>query len=145
MAEVDLAQTIVAIAGTLGGGGLVRWIVGVWREVRREGFAQAKETATQQRADNERMVAALLANERSNAQLAGAVQTAFADFAGKFGALATKLDTLLEWRERTPVEGFERVDPPSREPSEPRRRARTPAQGGPGYRPPSRGQTNNEG
>lgn len=113
MTEAELV-TLVTAAGTAAAAGL-RWAVRLWAAVRREAIAASKEAAAQQRADNERMIEALLAQARSNAELAG-----------KLDQLATKLDTIVEWRERTPTD-FE--EPPSR-------RARTNPHG---YRPPRPG------
>jgi hypothetical protein len=118
MTEAELVTLITAAGAAIAGG--ARWALRLWATVRREAIAAAKEASAAQRADNERMIQALLEQARSNAQLAGRIDQ-----------LTTKLDTLVEWRDRTPVEGYPAVD---EHPSE--RRNRTNPHG---YRPPARG------
>jgi len=104
-----MTDTELATLATAAGGALVafcRWAVRLWATVRREAIDAAKAAAARreafeagvaaaQRADNERMVEALLEQARSNTALAGAV-------VGKLDQLATKLDTLVDWRDRQP-------------------------------------------
>lgn len=109
-------ELLVTIA-TAAGGGLVafcRWAVRLWAAVRREGIEAAIKaaarreafeaaTAAAARADNERMVDALLEQARSNAALAGEHARSTTQLVGKLDQLATKLDTLVDWRDRTPA------------------------------------------
>lgn len=111
MTEAELVTLITGAGAAIVT--FVRWAVRLWAAVRREAIAAGREVSAQQRADNERMIEALLAQARSNAELAG-----------KLDQLADKLDGL--WRDR-PAPDFE--DPPSR-------RARTNPHG---YRPPRPG------
>jgi len=113
MTEPELAVV------TAGGGGLawiLKWAVGLWAEVRREDItarkeaavtaaASAKEQAAIAKETNATMVSALLAQARSNEQLAGEHARSTLMLSGKIDALLVKLDTIAEWRERTPVEG----------------------------------------
>jgi len=114
MTEPELAVVTAA------GGGLawiLKWAVGLWAEVRREDIAARKDAATTAAAaakeaavlakeTNATMVAALLAQAKSNEQLAGEHARSTVMLSGKIDTLLTKLDTLVEWRERTPVEGI---------------------------------------
>jgi len=71
---------------TAAGGALVafcRWAVRLWATVRREAIEAARQASAQQRADNERMVEALVGQARSNEMLAG-----------KLELVASKLDTI---------------------------------------------------
>lgn len=65
--------TLIGIVLT-GIGAFARWAVRMWATVRREGIDADKTAATWQRADNERMVNALLESARSNTALAGKVE-----------------------------------------------------------------------
>ena len=83
-----MSDTVTAVLGATGGGGVLtvfaRWALLLWAEVRREGI-KAQQAATElARADNGRMIDALLAQARSNTELAG-----------RLGLLAGKLDTLI--------------------------------------------------
>jgi hypothetical protein len=91
-----------------------RWAVQQWTTVRRETIAAAAaaaerrenfetKIATAARTDNERMVGALLEQARSNAALAGEHARSTTQLVGKLDQLATKLDTLVDWRDRTPA------------------------------------------
>lgn len=86
----------LAVVTTAGGGlaWFMRWAVALWATVRREEVEASKAIAAERRAEGERMIEALLAQARSNAELGG-----------KLDKLTLKIDTLVEWRERTPVEG----------------------------------------
>jgi hypothetical protein len=104
MTESEIAGLI-----TLGAGGVAafaRWALRLWATVRREGIASAKENSAAQRADNERMIEALVEQARSNAALAAA----HADLATSVERLSQRLDRLEvrgtydEWAERTPTE-----------------------------------------
>lgn len=97
----------------VGGGGALavvvmffRWAMALWAEVRREDIAAGKETAAAARETSSTMVAALLAQARSNEQLAGEHAKSTLMLSGKIDALIVKLDTIADWRERTPVEGI---------------------------------------
>jgi len=135
-----LTDTQLVALITAGAGGLVaflRWVVIVWATIRREDISAAKENATLQRADGARMVDALLAQTRSNAELAGTLERSNAILVGRIDQLTLKLDTLVEWRERTPVEGHP-LQVTDEHPSERRRAVRL--QTAPrGYRPPKPG------
>ena len=113
-----MTEIVATVLATLGGGGAVlafcRWAIQQWAGVRRETIAAAakaaerRETfetalATAARADNERMVDALLEQARSNAALAGEHARSTTQLVGKLDQLATKLDTLVDWRDRTPA------------------------------------------
>lgn len=119
MTDPELA--VLAGAITTGGGAILaiaRWAVGLWAQVRREDIEATRETAAAQRldaqrsdeaqrADGARIREALVEQAKSNAAVIGTI-----------GKLMIKIDTLIEWRERTP--------PPDETPSERRRRnART--------------------
>lgn len=110
--DAEIIALITAAGGAIAGG--LRWALRLWATVRRE-------TSAAQRADNERMIDALLQQARSNAALGG-----------KIDELTTKLDTLVAWRDRTPVEAI--TDETSG-----RRRVQTPPRG---YRPPRPGDHN---
>jgi hypothetical protein len=130
MTEPELAVLASAItAGCAAFAAFAKWAVGQWATVRREDIVATRDTAaaqradttaavSAQRADGARMVEALLEQAKSNTAVIG-----------KMGELMTKLDTLVEWRERTPVEGYPVVDEHSSE----RRRVGTAPRG---YRPP---------
>lgn len=111
MTESELLALIGA-AGTAIAAGL-RWALRLWATVRREAIAGAAASAAQASADHRQMIDALVGQARSMAELGGKIE-----------ALAARLDTLVEWRDRTPVE-FDDERP----------RQRTPH----GYRPPARG------
>lgn len=99
MTEPELAVVSAAGAGL---GWIFRWAVALWATVRREEVEASKVTAAAQRAESGRMVEALLAQARSNAELGGTIERSKVELAGKFDQLAAKID---DWRERTPVEG----------------------------------------
>lgn len=138
MTEPELAVVSAAGAGL---GWIVRWAVGLWAEVRREDIASrkdaaiaaaaaAKEAAEIAKETNATMVGALLAQAKSNEQLAGEHARGTLMLSGKIDALLVKLDTIAEWRERTPVEGVPIEDFSSERPSSrPRQRLRTVPQG----------------
>lgn len=154
-----------AIAGTGGiGAALVtlflfaRWVVTLWATIRREELAAAKENSANQRADGLRMTEALLTQARSNAELAGAFQRSNAELAAsversnaelvnRVDQLWTRLDTIFEWRQRTPVEGVPIPgDEPIRRdsPSEQRRKQQRMQTSPRGYRPPVPGPHHDE-
>jgi hypothetical protein len=90
----DAVLTALIGAGTAlvtASGAFARWALKLWAQVRREAIKAQQVAAEQQRADNARMVDALLAQARSNAELAG-----------RLDQLAGKLDTLIEWRDPQP-------------------------------------------
>lgn len=111
----DGELTALITAGVGGFAGFCRWAIRLWATVRREGIVAAKEAAAHQRADSERMVSALLEQVKSNAMLAG-----------KLDQLSEKIELLVEWRDRTPIE---MPAPTDEHPSERRRRMRTVPQG----------------
>lgn len=133
----------------IGGGGalaafvmFLRWAVTMWATVRREDIAATAATAAAVRADGARMVEALLAQARSNAELGGTISASNVELAGRIEKLTMKLDTLVEWRERTPVEGYEAPRLGDETPSE---RSRRRAAGSPsGYRTPKPGTHHDE-
>lgn len=112
MTEAELV-TLITAGGTAVAAGL-RWALKLWATVRREAIAAQAAAAAQASADHRQMIDALIAQARSMAELGGRIE-----------ALGARLDTLVEWRERTPVE-FD---------DEPRRSRTNPH----GYRPPARG------
>jgi hypothetical protein len=96
-AELITPGTIVAVTGALAAFG--RWALRHWTQIRREGVEAARDAALRResfeanqasfaRADNARMVEALLANAKGSADLA-ASHTALA---GKIDTLSAKLD-----------------------------------------------------
>lgn len=127
---------ILSSAGLAIGAGL-RWALRLWATVRREqmeadkaaaerGIEAHRAVAAQASLDHQRMVEALVTQARSMAELGGKIDT-----------LATKLETIADWRERTPVEGMRRVEPEPFDADLPApRRLRTNPQG---YRPPRPG------
>lgn len=134
---------LLSSAGLAIGAGL-RWALRLWAEVRREqivadklaaerAIEAQKSVSAQASRDHQRMVEALVDQARSMAELGGQIH-----------ALATKLDTLVEWRERTPVEGYPRIEASEldgeRPPSRPGHRAVRTAPYG--YRPPKAGDHN---
>lgn len=140
-----MTEPELAVLGAAGGGfaWILRWAVGLWAEIRREDIkatkesraeelASAKESRAATREDGAKMVAALLHQAKSNEQVAAAQQHSTAVLSGKIDNLCVKLDTLVEWRERTPVE----MAIPSEE-SKPRRQLR-------GYRSPKPGEREDE-
>lgn len=135
MTPGEIVGLITGVLGTGGLGAALRWAVRLWAQVRREAIAAEKDRTGQQRADTARMVDALIANARGSAELAGEIAKSNAILSGKLDTVTEKIDALVEWRERTPVEGFPLVEPPpTREPSERRTRTRTPVQS-PTFRP----------
>lgn len=140
MTDAQIGILASAITGGLSALALfLRWAVGVWATVRREDILSTKETAAAQRADAARideaqradgavMRQALVEQAKSNIAVMGAIRE-----------VVLKIDTLVEWRERTPVEGYP-VPAPDEHPSE-RRRIRTAPQG---YRPPRPGDHHDE-
>lgn len=116
----------VAMIGLLGTAGtaliaFLRWAVALWATVRREDISASKETAKLQREEGARMIDALLAQARSNAELGGKIE-----------ALGSKIETLVTWRDRTPVPvDMDEIDRP------PSQRSRTNPRG---YRPPRPGE-----
>lgn len=159
MADLAASELITPGAITAGAGALSvagRWALRLWAQVRRESIVAAADAAAKreafeaaaaaaQRADNARMVEALIEQARSNAALVGELAKSNAILGGKLDHVAGKLDRLVEQREWTPVDGIEKQD---LEDSQTRgaasRRARTPALGRPGYRPPRAGTHNDE-
>jgi hypothetical protein len=143
-----MSPELITLLGAVGTALLAfaRWALRLWAQVRREQMAAAeraaeraieaqKAVAAQASADHQRMIAALIGQAESMAHL------------GVYPPISTKLDTLVDWRERTPVEGYPRVDIDETElngertPSRPgsKRALRTNPQG---YRPPKPGDHN---
>ena len=126
----------LASAGLAIGGGL-RWALRLWATVRREqmeadkaaaalAIAAHDRVAAQASLDHQRMVEALVTQARSMAELGGKIET-----------LGAKLETIADWRERTPVEGVRRVEPEDFDADlPPPRKLRTNPHG---YRPPRPG------
>ena len=112
MTEAELIALITG-GGTAVAAGL-RWALKLWATVRREAIAATAASAAQASADHRQMIDALIAQARSMAELGGKIE-----------ALAAQLNTLVEWRERTPVDFADE-----------RPRNRTNPHG---YRPPARG------
>lgn len=120
MTEPELLA-LIGGAGTAIAAGL-RWALRLWATVRREDIEAARTAAAMVSADHRQMIDALIAQARSMAELGGKIET-----------LAARLDTLVEWRDRTPVEGYAvPIDPED----DRRRRAQTAPRG---YRPPRPG------
>jgi hypothetical protein len=113
MTEPELVALITAGGTALAAG--LRWALKLWATVRREAIAAAAASAAQASADHRQMIDALIAQARSMAELGGRIE-----------ALGARLDTLVEWRDRSPVEFDDDVRP----------RHRTNPHG---YRPPRRG------
>lgn len=97
----------------VGGGGalaalvwFLRWAVTLWATVRREDIVATAATAAAYAAQGERMISALQAQATSNAVLAGRIEASNAMLIGELNKLAIKLETLVDWRDRTPVEGM---------------------------------------
>ena len=130
-------NTLLTALFTGGGGAAIlkflHWAISLWATIRREELTAAKQNAEAQRADGARMVEALLAQARSNAELGGAIERANVMLIGKIENLSVRLDTIADWRERTPVEGVPVMRDP---PSETRRR--TAAEQSRGYRAPNK-------
>lgn len=136
MTDGEIVAAIVASLGSAGAGvvALGRWFGTIWRDVRREEIAAARESAAAQRAD---------ANRTIEVQLEQAAATA---------ALSARVDNIpsrvaeLLWREHTPVEGVpigdtRRAVTGGDPPSERRRMAaveQQPIARFPGDRPPGR-------
>lgn len=116
MTEAELV-TLVTAGGTAIAAG-ARWALRLWATVRREAISAQQAAAAQASLDHQRMVEALIGQARSMAELGG-----------KIDALAIKLETIADWRERTPLGGYAAV-----EPEDDTRRQRPH-----GYRPPARG------
>lgn len=136
-----MTEPELAVLGAAGGGfaWILRWAVGLWAEIRREDIkatkesraeelASAKESRQATREDGAKMVAALLHQAKSNEQVAAGQEHSTTVLSGKIDTLCMKLDTLVEWRERTPVE----LPAVPSEDSKPRRQLR-------GYRSPKPG------
>lgn len=120
MTEPELIA-LIGTAGTAVAAGL-RWALRLWASVRRDDRTAAAASAAQASADHRQMIDALIAQARSMAELGGKIET-----------LAAKLDTLVQWRDRTPVEGYAvPIDPED----ERRRQAKTAPRG---YRSPRPG------
>lgn len=115
MTEAELVAIITA-AGTAIAAGL-RWALRLWATVRREAIVAQAAAAAQASADHRQMIEALIAQARGMAELGGKIES-----------LAGRLDMLVEWRERTPVD-----------PDDDHRRHRTNPHG---YRPPRAGGRN---
>jgi len=112
-------ELIALITAFFGGvAAIARWAIRLWAEVRREGIATAKEAAMHARADNERMVQALLESARAQTTLAG-----------KIDQLPAMLElVLVGWRDRATVDvaPVEDGDPDATAPPKtPRPRLRT--------------------
>lgn len=124
MTDGEIFAAVAALATAAGGGVMTlgRWLGGVWRDIRREEIAAAKETAAAQRAGEQRMVDALIKQAESN----GALAIAQTHLGHKIDGLSSQL---YELAERTPVEPIPRVGD--------QRRARTNPHG---YRPPRPGE-----
>lgn len=114
MTEAELIALITAAGAAVAAG--LRWALRLWATVRREAIAAQAAAAAQASADHRQMIDALIAQARSMAELGGKIES-----------LAGRLDMLVEWRERTPVEFDDDTRPP---------RHRTNPHG---YRPPRRG------
>lgn len=96
MSTQDPTTLVTVIATMFGAGGFFTWVAKLWAQIRREEIQAKREEAAQQRAhserlleqtraDNARMVEALLAQARSNAELAG-----------RLDQLAGNLNTLID-------------------------------------------------
>lgn len=157
MADISASSLITPGMITAGGSAVlvfVRWLAILWKEERQAERAaaivaadvqrdfQAKQAAARAafeagiaaaaRADNDKMVAALVEQARSSTALVGKLAEVSAVLGGKLDNVSDKIDEL---RERTPVEGIPIPDM-QREPSEPRPRRSLPR---PVLRPASRG------
>jgi hypothetical protein len=149
MAEIDVAALLTPdVIGAAGGGAaaLGRWALRLWATVRREGVLAATPQAAKReafeaavanaaRADNARMVEALVEQARSNAALTGELAKSNAILGGNLDTVSGKIDLLAEAREWTPVEGHP-VEPFTDERPLSERRRTAPR----GYRQPARGE-----
>lgn len=100
MTDAEIVTAVIGAGGAIGTGVLTlgRWLGGIWRDIRREEIAAAKENAAAQRLGEQRMVDALLKQAESN----GALAVAHAQLGSKIDGLSNRLDEALH--ERTPVE-----------------------------------------
>ena len=133
---MDNSTLLTALLTGGGGATLIKflhWAISLWATIRREELAAAKLSTEAAIADRTRIVDALLAQAKSNAELGGAIERANATLVGKIEGLSIKLDTIHDWKERTPVEGVPVTRDP---PSETRRR--TAAEQSRGYRSPNK-------
>lgn len=136
MTDGELATAIIGGIVTVSGGGfaLVRWLGTLWRDVRREEIAAARESSAAAREAAQRTSEILLEQVAVTSTLAA-----------KLDHIPSAVAALL-WREHTPVEGIpiprERAITSSDPPSERRRMQvgeQAPVSRFPGDRPPGRG------
>lgn len=99
MTDAEIVTAVIGAGGAIGTGILTlgRWLGGIWRDIRREEIAAAKENAAAQRAGENRMVDALLKQAESN----GALAVTHAQLGAKIDGLSDQLESLTE---RTPIE-----------------------------------------
>lgn len=111
MTDGEIATAVAGVLTAAGGSvlGLGRWLGGVWRDIRREEIAAAKESAAAQRAQTDRMVDAMVESSRASATLSGKVDALGDRIAHLFELYAEPTSTKTTGRfrrERTNPQGF---------------------------------------
>lgn len=109
MTDGEIVTAVLGVLTAAGGAvlGFGRWIGGVWRDIRREEIAAAKESGAAQRAQADRVVDAMVESSRASATLSSKVDALgerIADLCVRSPADAEHSSRFR--RERTPPNGF---------------------------------------
>lgn len=148
MTDTEILAAAAAVIAPVAAGAMKfgHWAITYWGTIRRDEITAANESAALNRSNDTRIAdqqtaaidrIANVVNDHTARDVAAQARVEQAVV-----ALTTRVDTIAEWRQRTPVEHIE--DPPSRPStsSERRRKAAQAAQAAQGYRAPKPGAHN---